>query len=312
MNKRERLLSLLDPERTPDAVPAAFFLHFPPEFHFGEAAVKKHLEYFRATDMDFVKIQYERNFPAIADILRPEDWGHMPRYGREFFEPQLAAVAGLVEAARDEALVVLTLYSPFMCAGHTSKLIVEHLRAEPNKVRPGLEIITESLLWFVQECIRLGVDGFYTSTQGGERGRFDDPAIFRDYVKPYDLAVMRAASAACPFNILHVCDYAAPYDDLSPFLDYPGQVVSYPLALGGRPLTAVQVAATFGRPVMGGLDRHGLLAYGTPDEIRAAARGVLAAAPERFILGADCTLPAEVPWANLRTAVDTAHAQQIG
>jgi uroporphyrinogen decarboxylase len=308
MGKREHLLNLLEPGRKPGAVPAAFFLHFPPGYHFSQAAVDKHLEYFRATDMDFVKIQYERNFPVLEEIRRPEDWVRMPHYDREFFEPQLAAVKGLVQAASGEALVVLTLYSPFMCAGHTSKRVVDHLRVDPEKVRPGLEAITESLLWFVRECIRLGVDGFYASTQGGERGRFDDPAIFRDYIKPYDLAVMNAANAACPFNILHVCDYAAPYDDLSPFLDYPGQVVSYPLAVGGRPLTAAQVAASFGRPAMGGFDRHGILAYGTPDEIRTAARDVLAAAPERFILGADCTLASDVPWANLRTAIDTAHA----
>src|SRR5512141_2204856 len=114
MNKRERVFSLLDPHATPDAVPAAFFLHFPPQYHFGQAAVDRHLEYFRATDMDFVKIQYERNFPRLEEIRRPEDWARMPRYGREFYQPQLDVVKGLVQAAKPEALVVLTLYSPFM------------------------------------------------------------------------------------------------------------------------------------------------------------------------------------------------------
>ncbi len=232
----------------------------------------------------------------------------MPRYGREFFQPQLDVVEGLVQAAKDEALVVLTLYSPFMCAGHTSNLVTEHLRQDPEKVRPALEAITDSLLWFVRECIRLGLDGFYTSTQGGERGRFDNPAIFREYIEPYDLAVMREVNKACPFNILHVCDYVAPYDDLTPFLDYPGQVVSSPITLAGRPLSAAEVTALFARPAMGGLDRHGVVAHGTPDEIRAITREVLATAPERFILGADCTLPSDTDWSNLRAAIDTAHA----
>ena len=308
MNKRERLLSLLDTDLTPDAVPAAFFLHFAPEYHSGQAAVRRHLEYFQATNMDFVKIQYERHFPHVEAIQRPEDWARLPRVGPEFFAPQLEAVAGLVRAAKADALVVQTLYSPFMCAGHTSERVTEHLRADPDSVRPGLEAITEDVLWFVRECIRLGVDGFYASTQGGERGRFDDPAIFRDYVRPYDLAVMQEINAACPFSILHVCDYVAPYDDLTPFLDYPGQVVSYPLALRGEPLAAAQAARLFGRPVMGGLDRHGILAHGSTGEVLVAAQDVLAAAPERFILGADCTLPADTPWANLRTAIDAAHA----
>ena len=38
-------------------------------------------------------------------------------------------VEGLVKAAKSEALVIQTLYSPFMCAGHTAGIarIAEHL-----------------------------------------------------------------------------------------------------------------------------------------------------------------------------------------
>ena len=81
--------------------------------------MQKHLEYFRHTGMDFVKIQYERTFPPIATIKRPEDWRKMPSYPLDFYEPTLSAVGGLVKAAKKEALVLVTLYSPFMCAGHT-------------------------------------------------------------------------------------------------------------------------------------------------------------------------------------------------
>ncbi len=46
----------------------------------------------------------------------------------------------------------------------------------------------------------------------------------------------------------------------------------------------------FGRPFMGGLDRKGVIATGSLEEIRQAAASVLAEAPERFILAADCTV----------------------
>lgn len=39
-----------------------------------------------------------------------------------------------------------------------------------------------------------------------------------------------------------------------------------------------------------------------------AAQAALAQAPEQFILGADCTVPGETPWDNVKTAIDTAHA----
>ena len=65
MNKRDAMLALLDPALDQPYVPAAFFLHFDPMYHQGQAAVAKHLDYFRYTGMDFLKIQYERNFPPI-------------------------------------------------------------------------------------------------------------------------------------------------------------------------------------------------------------------------------------------------------
>jgi uroporphyrinogen decarboxylase len=58
---------------------------------------------------------------------------------------------------------------------------------------------------------------------------------------------------------------------------------------------------------MGGLERKGVLATGPEAEIRAAAEAVLAEAPDRFILAADCTVPGDTPWHNLKTAIDTAH-----
>ncbi len=310
MNKRDAVLSLLDDNRQPPYVPAAFFLHFAPEFHAGRAAVDKHLEYFRSTSMDFIKIQYERTFPSLPAIQKPSDWAKIPRYDKAFFEGQLKAVEGLVKAAKSEAVIVQTLYSPFMCAGHTTSdaTLTEHLNHEPDKVAKGLEIITESLRVFVHECIKLGVDGFYTSTQGGEAGRFRDPGVFERYVKPYDLALMNEINEACPFNILHVCDYQRDYDTFSHVLDYPGDIVNSPLKVGDKKLTPKEAVQMFKRPYMGGLERKGTLATGTPAQIQREVEAVLRDAPARFILAADCTVPSETPWTNLKGAIDTAHA----
>ncbi len=311
--KREALLALKD-GRAPGYVPAAFFLHFDERSHFGKPAVEKHLEYYRATGMDFVKIQYERTFPPKPEIKTPADWKSMPRYGLDFYAGQLEAVAGLVKAAGQEALVLVTLYSPFMCAGHTVSrpVLVKHIEEDGDAVRPGLEAITDSLLGFVRECRNLGVDGFYASTQGGEAGTFRDPSLFTKHVMPHDLRVMKEIDATFPFNILHVCDYVAPYADLAPFVDYPGHVVSCPGHFTTGPSSLRDLARRFNRPVMGGMDRQGVIATGTDDEIRRAAAEVLQAAPDRFILGADCTVPSTARWQGLRTAIETAHAFRRG
>jgi uroporphyrinogen decarboxylase len=308
-NKRDAVLALLDKGARQTYVPAAFFIHFDEAHHFGPPAVQKHLEYFRYTGMDFVKIQYERVYPQIAAIKKPADWKTMPSYPLDFYQPTLSAVDGLVKAAKKDALVLITLYSPFMCAGHTTSLplLTEHLQQDPEAVRKGLEAITDSLMRFVKECVRLGVDGFYASTQGGEAGRFRDASIFSRYIKPFDLALMNEMKRACPFNILHVCDYNAPYADFAQFVDYPGHVVNCNPQLTGTKVPWAEIARMFGRPCMGGLDRHGVIAKGSEAEIGRAVKQALGEATRPFILGADCTLPADIKWDNIRAAIAAAH-----
>jgi uroporphyrinogen decarboxylase len=72
-------------------------------------------------------------------------------------------------------------------------------------------------------------------------------------------------------------------------------------------MTSRQVASLFNRPFLGGLERKGVISTGTPEQIRQAVRAILQNAPERFILGADCTVLPSTPWDNLRLAIQTAH-----
>jgi uroporphyrinogen decarboxylase len=309
-NRRDAVLAVLDAGKPQAYIPGAFFLHFDSQYHRGRPAVEKHLEFFRYTGMDFVKIQFELPFPRHPEIRRPGDWARLPVYGKEFYQPQLEVVEGLVREAKREALVVLTLYSPFMLAGQAvgAETVEAHIRENPEATRRGIGIIAESLMIFVQECIRLGVDGFYHSTQGGEASRLGGGQLFAECVKPFDLLLMNEINRACIFNILHICDYHAAYDDLTPFLDYPGHVVNCSLHLGDRMLTPQEVSTMFGRPYMGGLERKGILATGMQDEVARAATAALRNASAQYILGADCTVPGGTSWDNLRAAIATAHS----
>jgi uroporphyrinogen decarboxylase len=309
MSKRTTVLDLIHGSAAPAYVPAAFFMHFDPAFHQGQAAIDKHLAFFRGTDMDFVKIQFEQPVPPAEPVRTPADWARAPRCDDAYFAPSFGVAEGLAKAAKGEALVVMTLYSPFMWAVHHAgaEVVAQHMRENPEAVRAGLEIMTENVLTLVRGCKRAGIDGFYVSTQGGEAWRFPGSEIFQQYIKPTDLAVWDEVQS-CDFNILHVCDYAGSYDDLSPFLDYPGHIVNCSLKVGDTTMRPAEAAQLFGRPFMGGLERLGVIATGSADDIRQAANDVLADAPERFILAADCTIPSATPWEHVRAAVDTAHA----
>ena len=76
----------------------------------------------------------------------------------------------------------------------------------------------------------------------------------------------------------------------------------------------------FGRPFMGGIERLGTIASGTPAQVKTLAEDVLATASSElakdtehlsregaFILAADCTLPPDVNWDNIKTAITAAH-----
>jgi uroporphyrinogen decarboxylase len=308
MNRRDLIISLIHDQTVPDSIPAAFFMHFDDSHKLGQAAIDKHMEYFHSTGMDFVKIQYEQTQPSGLPMRKPEDWAQLPLYPAEFFEPTFQVVEGLIKAARNEALVVLTLYSPFMWAAQYDRQadINAQMRENPEAVAKGLKTMTDNVLTMVRGCKRLGVDGFYASTQGGEFFRFRNSDIFKKYIKPTDLEVWDEIQD-CPFNILHVCDYEGGYTDLTPFLDYPGQVVNCSLKVGERTMTPQEASSLFARPFMGGLERKGVIASGNAEAIRQTVAAVLTEKPERFILAADCTVPSETPWENLKTAIDAAH-----
>jgi len=297
-NKRDVLIDLVHNNATSGYIPAAFFMHFDEAHHQGQSAVDKHMEYFHYTDMDFVKIQYEQLLPISTPIRRAEDWAKLQLVPERFFEPSFRVAEGLVKAAGQEALVIMTLYSPLMQAVRqaNAETFANHLCEKPDAVAKGLAIMTENVLRLVRACKRVGVDGFYVSTQGGETTRFKDKKFFTNYIKPTDLAVWDEVKS-CRFNILHVCDYVGGYDDLTPFLDYPGHVVN----------CSKDISRMFGRPFMGGMERKGVIFSGDPTEIQQAASVALSQAPDGYILAADCTVPSETPWENLKTAIEVAH-----
>jgi len=309
-SKRDLMLGVLNTATTPGYIPAAFFMHFGVR---GDAAVRTHLDYFHGTGMDFLKIQFDEQqlqLPPNAKIKTVADWATIPILPEAWFEPSLYLLKSLIKEAKSEALIIQTLFSPYQMAKQAVpwKVLVEHVKQDAESVCRGMENITLSLLNFVQAAARLGVDGFYTCTQGGETNRIADRALFNRAIKNYDMLLYKEVAQLVPYNILHVCDYDGPYEEFDlRFQDYPGLVVNVPLMADGKPLSLRQAADIFKRPIMGGLDRHGILSTGSPDEVKKATLEALTNAPAQFILGADCTVSPKTPRENLQMAIKTAH-----
>jgi uroporphyrinogen decarboxylase len=313
-NKRDLVLSVLDMSKANQYIPAAFFMHFGRDYNFGQAAVDRHLAYFRATDMDFVKIQYELGMPRM-ELQKASDWDNVPVYQKDFFEPVLSVISGIVKEAKSEALILPTVYSPLMCAGQIAggrQNLLQQIEENPDAVLKAMHKVTESVMNYVKAAIDLGADGFYLSTQGMEVNGLPSEEFDR-LVRPFDMEIMSHADKNCIFNILHICDYEGKYDGLSAYTGYPGKVVNTPIALAdGTPVATKDMAALFKRPIMGGLNRQGEIATGTPEELNIAVDNVLKNAPANFILGADCTIPNTTSLETLRAIIQKAHTYRTG
>ena len=309
-SKRERILQVLDQSRPNEYVPAAFFLHF--ENKLGRKAVQDHKDFYRATNMDFVKVFYEIAVPKV-DINSGSDWEKVPVYGEEFFAPQVAVIADLAREFGNEAFVLPTVYSPLALAHQTlgrgkdfKKLIAEN----PKAFGKAIKNLSLSIENYLRAARKAGADGFYISTQGGD-GNSIPEKIWKEQVRQWDKHVSEVANEIGEINILHICDYGTPFKNaeaLYDFADYPASIINVPLKFSdGSTLNLKEAQKRFGRPIFGGLERLGVIANGSIEEAKAEVDKVLENASPNFILGADCTVPGTTDWETLRAVIDYAH-----
>ena len=301
MDNIERVRAALAGQEV-DRVPAGFWFHFTPDKAHGEASVKAHIDYYRESGVDFMKVMNEHPYEANVDIKTPADWKQVrpAPLSAPFYQQQLDEIKGIVDALGDECLIITTLFNPFssgnLAGGHT---VTEHLKADPEAVNQGLTAIADSLAEFAVACVEAGASGIYYSAQGGEEDRFTEEVFLR-YVKPHDLTVLNSVKDRGEFHLLHICMDRI---RLSLYADYPGHAVNW--AATKNNLSLKEGRELFQRTIVGGMDDRGIVVHGSRAEIQAAVQEVVAEIGTMgFILGADCTFPTDIAVSNIRAAVD--------
>lgn len=315
MNKKERVKAAIA-KKPVDHVPSCFSLHFPREVASGEAAVKAHLDFYRQTDVDVLKIMNENLVPLIGEMKRPEDWNKLPVYNRHspFMQKQLDMIRRILDEA-DGAYSLATIHGICASTIHpleatygylpVRKLFVEQMRTNPQPMLDARKRIADAMCDLAQACIEIGCDGIYYAALGAERHFFTDEE-FAVAVEPFDLQILSAIREAKGDIFLHMCK-----DDLN-MERYRGYQAYCDVANWG--VYETRFSLEEGRKlfpnaaIMGGLaNRSGVLVDGSIEELQAAVRKVIADfGTTGFILGADCTLPTEIPYERIAAAVHAA------
>lgn len=316
MNKKERVIAAIN-GREVDRVPAGFSLHFPRQAAFDEAGVQSHLEFFAATDTDILKIMNENLVPDMGTIVSPNDWKNIKTISLNdpFMVRQIEMTKRILEKCDASAFTLGTLHGITASAIHPSeqkygydgvrRLLCAHLRENKAPVLDAMKRIADGMCLLAEKYIELGLDGVYYAALGGERHFFTDDE-FEEYIAPYDKMILSAVRRAKGSGFLHICkenlnmNRYKGYDAFADVVNWGVYETHFSLEEGKKLFPEAAI--------MGGLaNRSGVLVDGAPEELKQAVRALISSfGKKRFILGADCTLPTEIPYDRIRTAVHAA------
>lgn len=321
MNKRERLEKTIAGEAT-DRVPVALWRHFPGDDQRAADLAQSVVEFQRTYDWDLVKVTPASTY-CVLDygvqdewrgaiegnrevtkyvVKRSLDWTELrvldPLRGElgKYLECLRMVTDGLTDSSH-EAPVLATIFSPLSHAKKLAgqELLLRQLRTHPDRLRSGLNSITESVLRFIDALRRLPIAGIFYAMQ---HASFDimSQAEYEAFGVPYDLKILESLPDKWWLNMLHLHGDAPMFELVS---SYPAQVLNWHDRHTKPDLP--QGKTLFRGAVCGGLAQWEDLHQGTPASIGNTARDSIAqTAGRRLILSTGCVMLVTTPLSNAR------------
>jgi uroporphyrinogen decarboxylase len=319
LSHRERLEACLAGE-LPDRPPVALWRHFPVDDQTPDGLTIATAAFQRQFDFDFIKVtpsssyclkdmgsedQWTGNTEGTREytkfpIKRPDDWLALkvlnPRQGR--LKEQLTCLRILITEFSPQIPIVQTIFSPLAQAKNLvgGDRLLAQMRQNPEELHAGLEKISQSIILWIEELVKLGVDGIFYAIQHAQFGLVSQ-AEFRTFGKAYDIKVLKAAKSMW-LNIGHIHGENIMFNEI---LDYPFEVLNWHDRHTSPDLAQAQ--AKFKGVVCGGLRRHETMVVGSSADVRKEAEDAIHMTQgKRFILGTGCVLPIITPHGNILAA----------
>jgi MtaA/CmuA family methyltransferase len=134
------------------------------------------------------------------------------------------------------------------------------------------------------------------------------PKMFYRFARPYEMRLIKDLAAEGIFVVIHICG------DATKILDY---LAGYPfcgfeLDYKTDPRWAKQTAGV-GHVLFGNIDPSGVLALGTPEEVRERTRQLIRVwkPGAHFVLNAGCAIAPTTPPENIRAMVETVRKEGV-
>lgn len=316
MTKKELVLRALNQEKV-ERVPVGFWFHFlekPEEAAPNEVTIQQniagHRKFIEEFQPDFVKLMSDGYFyypnKAIQQVEEVSDLKEFQSIGKEhsWNQGQVDLINQQTNQFVEEIAAFYNIFAPatylkWQLPGG-EKQFIDLLAEAPDLVAKALGIIADDLVNLVTRILtETAIDGIYLSVQNVQDERVSRE-LYQDFIQPSERKVLEAANAAGGQNILHICGYEGAKNDLHLYQDYPAAAVNW--AVGPEGVSLAEGQKFFNKTVIGGFENssQGLLYRGKPTEIQAAVNALLEeAGTTGIILGADCTVPNDIPLKNL-------------
>lgn len=313
MTKKERVLRSFQNEEV-DKVPVGFWFHFPEDMDFEKDCVKAHLDFYRESDIDFIKIMCDGYFdypnPIIPQIKSAQDWYQMKPLGENhpFITEQVRRAKEIVEQLQGECCTFYNVFCPmsYLRFGTSEEVLMNHLEENPEAVMYAFDIIAKDVITLSRKLIEeAGCDGIYYCVQNAEEHRFTAQE-YKKYITPAELYILEEVNKISDNNILHCCGWAGDKNRVEVWRDYPAKVFNW--AIYVENLSLKEGKEYFhGKCVIGGFDNRpkGVLYSGTKEEIEMFTENLIRETGKTgVIIGADCTLPRDVDKTHFRWVVE--------
>lgn len=317
MHKRERLEKTIVGETT-DRVPVVLWRHWPGDDQRAVDFAQATLHFQQQWDFDFVKVTPANTYSLVdyglqdrwqgsdegtRDITRPLverslEWTELRKLDptRGALGIQLDALALIKEGLGEAVPFIQTVYSPLTQAEGLAgrERLLRDMRLHPDRVKTGLNLITENLLRQLDSMQKSGIAGIFYAIHNASY-HVMSRAEYQEFGEPYDLRIFKLLPSRWWLNGVYLSGKSPMLDAVS---GLPAQIICWYDRLSDIDLRQGQVK--FRGAVCGGLSRDEVN-LGTPGAIREQARDAIAQTySRRFILSTAQNLMQTTPLSNMR------------